>query len=251
VLTDAVALIVPDIDGAEVVALPNEVDGTLKAVAVLTLGLGIDSEVEDTPERPVLTLLEGWLRDVDGRVMPVLREELGKLRELLGTLTDICVLNVVLGTLIDVLGKDAPVLIEVDGRVSEGDGKTTDVLGKDSPVFTEVDGRLIEVVGTVKEVVGAVNEGAVLTVIVERLIEVEGTATDANGSEVDVPVFTDVDGRLTDVLGNDTVRPVLMLGDGVLTEIPVLTLVKETLVDGRVNPVLRLAVVGRFDETYN
>ena len=149
-LTETVALIVAETDVTEVVMLPKEVDGTV--------GLENNNEAEDTPEGPVLILVEGRLTDVDGRVVPVSRERLDKLREVLDTLTDICVFSVVLGTLSVVLG----MLAEVLGRLGEVDGTTINVFGRDTLISIEADGMLMDTLGRLGEVLGGLRDAKVV-----------------------------------------------------------------------------------------
>lgn len=85
VLIDTVALTVAEIDGTEAVMLPSEDDGNVND----------ESEIEDNPGRFVSMLVEGRLEEVEvsssvvGRVTPESTEELGRLKVVSGTLTDV------------------------------------------------------------------------------------------------------------------------------------------------------------------
>ena len=208
VLTDTVALTVAEIDGIDVVELPNElvlkdtleeieVDDKLRDVPVATLGLEIDTEeeAEGRPvERAVFTLADGELTERDvpkievGSVIPVATDVAGRPGEVLDTVKETCVLTDVLRKLADGLNR----LVDADGNPVE-----------EIPVFIDVVGRLDEVLAPLREP--------------PVLSEVVGTLTNVNDRLklvlLRTPVSKLVLGREGESEVDDTLIPVLIDGD--------------------------------------
>ena len=213
VLTDTVALTVAEIDGIDVVVLPNElvfkdtleeieVDDKLRDVPFATLGLEIDTEGEVEGrliDRAVFTLVDGELTETDvprievGSVIPVVTDVAGRPGEVLDKVKETCVFTDVLGRLADGLNR----LVDADGNPIDV-GRVTEI-----PVFIDVVGRLGEVLATLKE-------NPVLS-------EVVGTLTDVNDRLklvlLRTPVFKLVLVREDESEADDTLIPVLIDGD--------------------------------------
>ena len=262
VFTDTLALTVIEIDGTDVVVLPNEfvfidrvvakeLDGRLidVPVAMLKLEADIEGEVAGSPvDRPVLMLVDGRLDEIEvprtevGRFVLVAIDVDGMLKVVPGNVGEIWVFRVVL----DKPKEEVGTFKEVLGRPGDVDGRPTDVLGTLSEVPV-----LSEDVGMFNEVLGRLTEMPVLMDVEDKLAEVDGKLNAVLESVTDIPVVMDEMDTL--VVGKDI--PVLMLvvgseidGDDVGSDIVVLkppfvpTEVKLTVDDN--TPVIPLVVAG-------
>ena len=214
VSNDTVALTLAEIDGIDVVVLPNEsvfkdtleeieVDDKLRVVPVAMLGLEMDTEGEvegRLVDRPVFTLVDGELteRDVSrievGNAIPVVTDVAGRPGEVLDKVKETCVFTGVLGRLADGLNR----LVDADGNPVDVVGKVTEI-----PVFVDVVGRLGEVLATLRE-------STVLSEVVGTLTDVDGRLTLVL---LRTPVFKLVVGREGVSKVDDTLIPVLIGGD--------------------------------------